>query len=131
MTVGNRKRREFVADVFEGKLKAIGETLGVFNGVEAIRKQGAHFRIALQMAFGVLGKEFAGGIEMGVFADAGEDVENLAAVRARILDAVRRDHTQAMLFRQIAELLVHALFAAKKMPLNFDVDVFAAEGVDK
>ena len=41
---------------------------------------------------------------MGVFADAGEDVENLAATGARILHAVRGDNRQPIMFRQIAEL---------------------------
>src|SRR5437764_11714651 len=36
-----------------------------------------------------------------------------------------------MLFREIAELLVHALFAADEMALDFDVNIFAAEGIDK
>ena len=83
------------------------------------------------MAFGVLGEEFAGGIEMSVLADAGENVEDLTATRARVLDAVRGDNRQAMLFRQVAELLIDAIFAAEEVPLDFDVNVFAAEDVDK
>jgi hypothetical protein len=82
------------------------------------------------MALGILSEEVAGGIEMGVFADAGEHVEDLAAVGARVLDAVGGDHTQAMVFGQIAELLVDAIFAAEEMALDFDVNVFAPEDVD-
>jgi hypothetical protein len=82
------------------------------------------------MAFGVLGEKSAGGIEMGVFANAGENVEDLATGRTRVLDSVRGDDRQAKLFRQIAELLIGAIFAAEEMPLNFDVNVFAAEDVD-
>ena len=33
--------------------------------------------------------------------------------------------------REIAELLVHAIFAAKEMALDFDVNVFAAEDVEQ
>src|SRR2546423_11407138 len=83
------------------------------------------------MALGVLSEEFAGGIEMSVFADAGENVEDLAAIGPRILDAVRGDYRQTMLFGEIAQLLVHALFTAEEMTLDFDVDVFAADGVDE
>jgi len=83
------------------------------------------------MALGVLGEEFAGGIKMGVFANTGEDVENLAAIGAGVLNAVGGDYWQAMLLREIAETLVHALFAAKEMPLDFDLNIFAAERVDQ
>jgi hypothetical protein len=82
------------------------------------------------MSLGVLSEELAGGIEMSVLADAGEDVEHLPAGRARVLDAVRRDDRQTMLFGQITELPVHAIFAPKKVTLDFDVNVFATEGVD-
>src|SRR5205085_7562342 len=131
VAVGNGKRREFVADVFERELEAIGETGRVFDGVESVGEERAHFGVALEMALGILGEEFARGIEMGVFADAGENVEDLAAIAARVSDAVCGDDGQAMLFCQIAELLVHALFAADEMALDFDVNIFAAEGVDK
>jgi len=83
------------------------------------------------MALGVLSEDFAGGIEMGVFADASEDVEDLPAVWARVLDAVRGDHGQTELFRQIAELLVQAVFATETMPLDFYADIFATKDVDQ
>jgi len=82
------------------------------------------------MALGVLREEFASRIEMGVLADAGENVEDLPAVWACVLDAVRGDDPQAKLFRQIAELLVQAVFATEEMPLDFNVNVFAAERID-
>ncbi len=83
------------------------------------------------MTLGVLSKEFARGIEMSVLADAGENVEDLSAIRARVLDAVRGNQRQAMLFREIAKPLVHAFFAAEEVALDFDVNVVAAEGVDQ
>ena len=100
-------------------------------GVEAIGKEGAHFGVALEMSLGVLGEEFACGVEMSVFADAGKDIEHLAARGTGILHAVGGDHRQAKMFRQIAELLVTPIFAAQEMALDFDVDVFAAERVDQ
>jgi hypothetical protein len=130
VTVGNWKRGEFVADVFEGEFKAVSEPRGIFNGVRAIAKLFSHFSVALQITLGVLGKEFPGGVEMSVFADAGEDIENLAAGGARVLDAVGGDHWEAMRFREVAELLVGAIFSAEEMALDFHVDVFAAERID-
>jgi hypothetical protein len=83
------------------------------------------------MAFGVLGEEFAGGIEVGVLADAGENIEHLPPGRARVLNAVGRDNWKAKLFREIAELLVDPIFAANKMPLDLDVNIFATKRVDQ
>src|SRR3954470_659672 len=83
------------------------------------------------MALGVLSEQFAGGIKMRVFADAGENVEDLATVSTRVLNAVRRDDWQTMLLRKIAELLVQVIFAAHEVALDFDVNVFAAEGIDQ
>jgi hypothetical protein len=83
------------------------------------------------MALGILGEKFAGGIEMGVFSDTGENVEDLPAIGTRVLDAVRGDHLEAMLFREIAELPVPLVFATKEVALDFGVNVFAAEDVDQ
>ena len=112
--VGNGEGREFVADIFEGKFQAIREALGVFDRVQAIGEERAHLRVALQMSLGVLSEEFAGGIEMGVLADAGENVEDLTALGTRVLNAIRGDDLQAMLFCQIAELLIDASSPRRK-----------------
>jgi len=131
VAAGDGKRGEFVSDVFEGKFEALSEAGGVFDGVEPIGEIFSHFGVALEMSLRIAGQEFARGVEMGVLADTGEDVENLAAIRAGILHAVRGNNRQAEMFRQIAEFLVTAIFPAEKMPLNFDVDVIAAEDADK
>src|SRR3982074_2223298 len=83
------------------------------------------------MSFRVFAQEFAGGIEMRVLADAGENVEDLPGVRARVLDAIGRDDRQAKLLRQIAEPLIDPIFAAQEMALDFDDDVITTEDVDQ
>jgi hypothetical protein len=108
----------------------IGETRGIFDRVETIGEESPHFGIAFEMTFRVLSEEFAGGIEMGVLADAGENIEHLPATGAGVLDPVGGDNRQAKLFRKIAKLLVDPLFAAQKVALDFNVDVFLAERVD-
>jgi hypothetical protein len=110
---------EIVADIFEENSEAVGEPGGVFDGLGAIAEKSSHLRVALQMALGILGEEFAGGIEMSVFADAGENVEDLAPAGARVLDAVRGDDRQPKLFSQVAELLIDAIFASEEMPRQF------------
>ena len=130
MAFGNGEGWELIADIFEGEFKAVGEPGGIFNGVGAIAEIFSHFGVALEMALGVLGKEFSGSVEMGVFADAGKDIEHLAAGGAGVLDTVCGDDRQAMHFREIAELLVNAILAPHEMALDLDVNVFAAENVD-
>ena len=83
------------------------------------------------MSFRVAAQQFARGIEMGVLADAGEDVERLPAVGTRVLHAIRGDDRQAILFRQIAELLIDPIFAAQEVALDFDDNIVATEDVDK
>ena len=53
--VRNRKCREFVTDIFEGKFEALGQTRRVFDRLRAIAKERAHFGVALQMSFRVSG----------------------------------------------------------------------------
>ena len=57
---------------------------------------------------------------MGVFADAGENIEDFTPVRLGILDAVGRDHWQPVRPRKVAQLPIDALLTAKEMPLNFN-----------
>ena len=83
------------------------------------------------MSLRVLGEEFASSIEVGVFADTGENVDNFAAVRFRVLDAVSGDEPERKLMRKIDQLPVSLLFAANEMTLQFYENIFAAERVDQ
>ena len=77
----DRKIGKCVTDVLERKFEAISESLGVRDRLRQIAKEFAHFAIALQMSLGVLRQQFARGIEMGVLADAGENIEDFAPAR--------------------------------------------------
>ncbi len=79
------------------------------------------------MPLGVLREHFAGSIEMRVFANASEDVENFPSVRPRVLHAIRRQDRQSIMSGKIDKLSVNAFFATEKMPLHFDEDIFAPE----
>src|SRR5256714_2467237 len=57
VAIGNGEGRELVADVFERELEALGETFRIFDGVDPVGEEGAHFGVTLQMALGVLGEE--------------------------------------------------------------------------
>ena len=48
------------------------------------------------MAFGILRKQFPCSIQMGVFANAGEHIQDLASVRLGMLHTVCSDERQLM-----------------------------------
>ena len=75
-------------------VEPLGEAFGVRDRFRQIAKELAHFRIALQMPLAVLREQFARGIEMGVLANAGENIEHFATMRRRILHAVRGEDRQ-------------------------------------
>src|SRR5471032_3392410 len=83
------------------------------------------------MSFRVLAEQFARSIEMGVFADAGKNIERLPAVRTGILHTVCSDNLQPVIFRQIRELPIDPVFTAEEVPLDLDKDILAPEEVDK
>ena len=87
--------------------------------------------IALQMTLGILGKQFAGGIEMRVFANAGENIQHLASVRLGVFHAVCGEERQLMRARKIDQFAVNPFFAANEMPLKFDKNIFVSEDVDQ
>src|SRR4051812_41445829 len=68
---------------------------------------------------------------MGVLANAGENIEGLAAVWTRISHTVGRDYRQAMMFRQVKESPVDPIFPTQEMPLDFNKDIFGTEEVDQ
>src|SRR5690606_37089666 len=46
--------REFIAEVFQGKVELCSETLRIRYGISQITEEFAHLRSRLQMAFGIL-----------------------------------------------------------------------------
>jgi len=96
-----------------------------------IAKQLLHFGSALQMSLGVSCQECSGHIQMRVFANAGEDIENLSPVRLGVLHAIRGQDRQSILRGKIDKFTVHPFFAANEMPLEFDKNIFVPESVDK
>src|SRR6266481_6217084 len=83
------------------------------------------------MTLGILGEQFAGGVVIRVFANAGENVQHLASVRLRVLHAVCGDERQAMSARKRDQFSIDAVFAANEVPLKFDKNIFPAEDIDQ
>src|SRR5207248_7753499 len=68
---------------------------------------------------------------MGVLADTGKNIQHLASVRFRVLYPVSRNNCQTKFRSQINERTIDAIFAAQKMPLNFDIHILAAKRLDE
>ena len=83
------------------------------------------------MPLAVLCEQFPRRIKVCVLANTGENVENVASSGLRILDAVRRQDRQSIMRGKIDKLPVDPLFTAQEVPLNFNVNIFASERVDK
>jgi hypothetical protein len=82
------------------------------------------------MAFGISRDQFSGGVQMRVFANTGENIQDFASVRPGVLHTVCSDERQLMRARQIDQFSIDAFFAANEMTLKFDENVFASERID-
>jgi hypothetical protein len=67
---------------------------------------------------------------MGVFANTGENIEDLSPVRSGILHTVRGQDRQSIMRGKIDKLLINAFLSAQKMSLNFNKNIFPAEDVN-
>src|SRR5262249_40983880 len=79
---------KFVPEIFERERESLSQARRVFNCFRQIRENRSHLSIALQMAFGVLGQQFSGSIQMSVLADASENIQYFASVELRVFHSV-------------------------------------------
>ena len=82
------------------------------------------------MPFGILGEQHSGGIQVGVLANAGKNIEHFTAGGGGVLHSVGCQQRKTKSLRQIDQLLVKLIFPANKVPLNFDVNIFTTKRVD-
>jgi len=121
---------EFVSDIFKRKCEPLSQARCVLNCFRQIRENCAHFAIVLQMALGISRDQFASDVEMRVFANTGENIQDLAAVGLGVLHTVCSDDRQSMCARQIDQFSINAFFAANEMPLKFNENIIGAECID-
>ena len=72
-------------------------------------------------------EQAARGIEGETFADAGEDIGEIAVFRSRVAHPAGRHQRQPQIPRQIDERLIAMLFGAKTMALELDVEPVGKE----
>ena len=79
------------------------------------------------MPLAVAREQFTGGIEVGVLANAGEDIENLTSVRRCVARAVGCEQGKAMRSGEGEESVYDVIFATNVVTLQFDEQVARAE----
>ena len=75
-------------------------------------------------------RQSARGIKMGVFADAGENVEHFAAGRGGMLHAIGREQRKPMMLRQLDQLAVDKFFAPDEMSLQLDINAIGSKSFE-
>ena len=66
-----------------------------------------------------------------MLANAGENIQHLAPGRLGILHPIGRDQRQSKFRGEINQRPINPIFAPQKMPLNFNIHIFAAESLDQ
>ena len=75
------------------------------------------------MTFSVETQQQTCGVEMGVVSNAGKNVENIAAPRRCILNAIGGDQRQTFGLRQLNQTIGNQLFIGNAVALEFDKDL--------
>ena len=122
---------EFVAEVAELEVEALGDCEGVGEGVGDVAEEGGHLCGAAEIAVGVEGEEAAGVVEVGVVADGGEEVEDFAVAGLGVADAVGGDGGEVHGAGEAEGGLVAGFFFALVVALEFDVDIVGAVEADE
>ena len=123
VAIGHRIIGEIVADDFREKTRGAPPGARCFRSRPADRERALSFRLRSSNGAPHFVRRVARGIEMGVLADAGENVEHLAAVRTGVLHAVRRQQAGADDVPRDRSAAIDAFLAAHEMALNLDINV--------
>jgi hypothetical protein len=124
--VGDGVVGEFVAEVVELEVEALGDFVGVGEGVGDVAEEGGHCAGAAEVAVGVEGEEASGVVEVDVVADGGEEVEDFAVAGLGVADAVGGDDGELERAGEAEGGLVAGFFFALVVALELDVDVVRA-----
>ena len=83
------------------------------------------------MALGILCQQFPRSIQMGVFPNAGKNIQHFASVWLRVLRAIGSEERQTICAREINQFAIDLLLPTNEMPLDFNKDIFASTDIDQ
>ena len=128
---GKRKLREPIAEVLQGEGEPQRQLAGVVEGIGQVPEQLGHRVSTLQRALAVRQEPAAGVIEIGLLADAGEDVGERAPLGTREERLVGRDQRHSGRARERHQPLEHLFLLARILALHFDEAARAPEDRDQ
>src|SRR5437867_4937372 len=83
------------------------------------------------MALGILCQQFPRSIQMGVFPNAGKNIQHFASVWLRVLRAIGSEERQTICAREINQFAIDLLLPTNEMPLDFNENIFASKDIDQ
>jgi hypothetical protein len=119
---------EGVAEVGEGEGEGVGEVYGVGDGFGAVGEEALHLGWWAEVAFGVWGEGASGVIEVGVEADAGEEIEDFAVGACGAGDAAGGEEGEFVGVGEVDAEGVEVVFSALEVALDLDEDGVVPEG---
>src|ERR1043166_1509545 len=122
---------ELIAEVFQGELESFGQADGVGNRFGQITKELAHLRSALEESLAVLREQFAGGIQVGMMTNAGEDIQHLTANRSGVKHAIGGQQGQTIMPCEFTQMAQGRFFAPKLMALDFHEKTLRTENAEQ
>ena len=120
-----------IAEIGHRVVEAIGELAGGGHGLRPIREQLRHLRRRLQVALGVVREALAGTVDVGLVADAADDVVERPILRRREADAVGREQRHVIRRGECDERVVVGFLVALQVALQLDVEPIAPEHADQ
>ncbi len=114
--------RKSIPEIGEGEIEPLGERGALGHGVREIGEELGHLARGLQMALAVLVEPAAGGVEIGVEADARQDVVQRLVAAPGVAHSVGGHEWQPQPSGQLDERLVAPLFVAQPVALQLDVE---------
>ncbi len=128
-----RKRilREAIAEVGERELALVGDTLCVANRFGQVAEQGVHFARRTKEAFGIAVEPAAGGVEMRLLANAGQDVEERSLFALREDDVVGGEERQTVVACDIDKEAIATFLLRIEVALQIDVEAIGKEVLKK
>src|SRR5216117_1422335 len=126
-----RELRKTVSEVLQCEAEPQGELARVGERIRKIVEEPHHLPLAPDPALAVHGEEPAGVIEVGLLADAREDVGEQPPLRPRVERLARGDERDPRRARERHQALEHPLLLALEMALDLHVAARPAEDRDE
>ena len=126
----DRVARELVAQVFEGELQPIGQPHGLGHRLRQVAEEPGHGGGGLEVRLAIDAEVGAGRVEVGVVAQAGEDIEHFPALGRGLGDPAGGQQRHPVRGGEVLQRAVPAGLAPEVLALDLGVHLPVPEGAD-